>query len=516
MTEPHALADVDPWGDDEPSAPAPRRNGSAGHATLAPTRYEVRDASGALVAVHVRTPDKRLWWELPDGTTGLDGTSPRQLPLYAIERLEGPSVLLVEGEKVAQALIDAGIPAVGTVTGAGHRPDDAALSDLSGKLVYLAPDADEAGRQHMASVVNSLRRMASYVGWIEPPADVAKGWDLADALLEPGRGVDWIHEQIAKAGDPPGSDVVERLGIRLLSEISSGPPAPLLIDRLDPEGPSMLYGTGGVGKGTLAAWWIVQLVQAGHVVLIVDYEAHPTEWARRITSLGGLEVAGQVHHVSPSSADWTGPRGAIWQHADELRQAADAVKATYLFVDSVAVACGAVDVLKPEAPGQYHTALALIGRPSCSLAHITKGEDTRYPFGSIFWHNLSRVTWSIAKQSPVAGEHAIVLSSRKANNYAGLGKHAVAIEWWEGKPREVTEQPYSARIVDLVAEIIAEEGPLTYGQVTDRLNEDLGEGEAAYKKDSVRAALRRAVPKRFTVSGTGDRATYGLAEESVA
>jgi len=39
---------------------------------------------------------------------------------------------------------------------------------------------------------------------------------------------------------------------------------------------------GGVGKGTLTAWWIVNLIAGGHRVLLVDYEGHPEEWARRI------------------------------------------------------------------------------------------------------------------------------------------------------------------------------------------------------------------------------------------
>jgi len=66
-----------------PSSPIP-----AGHARA--TRYRIRDASGALVAVHCRQdgPDgKRLWWEQPDGTPGLGGLPTHRLPLYGIERL---------------------------------------------------------------------------------------------------------------------------------------------------------------------------------------------------------------------------------------------------------------------------------------------------------------------------------------------------------------------------------------------------------------------------------------------
>ena len=48
-----------------------------------------------------------------------------------------------------------------------------------------------------------------------------------------------------------------------LASIPTDPPPPLLIDRLDPEGHTILYGTGGIGKGALACSWIARLVAEG-------------------------------------------------------------------------------------------------------------------------------------------------------------------------------------------------------------------------------------------------------------
>ena len=85
--------------------------------------YTIRDVTGLAVAIHIWLdgPDgKRFRWTLPDGTSGLGGLRAVDLPLYGIDRLTAEStVIVVEGEKAAEALWSLGIQAVGTVTGAG-------------------------------------------------------------------------------------------------------------------------------------------------------------------------------------------------------------------------------------------------------------------------------------------------------------------------------------------------------------------------------------------------------------
>jgi hypothetical protein len=368
------------------------------------------------------------------------------------------------------------------------------------------PIGDADYERRLANRVERLRRLADS---IESPE-----LEELNRYPDPRRDPGFEPEQIDVARVRRLE--AEVLGARSLASFSIDRPPPLLIDRLDPEGHTIVYGTGGSGKGVVCAHFIVQLTTAGQTVLIVDYEGHPSEWARRIGALGGRELLEHIFHVAPSSADWTGTRGAIWQHADELREIADLVGATYLFIDSIVPACGATDALKPEAPGQYATALALIGRPACSLAHVTKDESLLYPFGSVFWHNLARMTYSLAKQSAGEGSHRVILASRKSNNYAGLGKRVLTISWYHDLPRDLLEQSYSASIAELAAEFLVE-GPLTAQQLTDRLNEGLADGDKPFKPDSIRAALRRGVKDgRLTVVGIGDGAKYALAGESVA
>lgn len=301
------------------------------------------------------------------------------------------------------------------------------------------------------------------------------------------------------ADEPPA--ILARLGARWLRDVSHAAPPDLLLERLDAEEDTVLFGAGDTGKGVLACDWIVRLTREGHRVLILDYENHPSEWSRRIRALGGVDAAHRVVHVSPTGTTWKGPRGSIWQQQDELRELADAIDATFVVIDSAAVACGGADSLKPEAPGQYFPALRFIGRPTLTLAHVTKGDDLRYPFGSVFWHNLARVTWSAEKVG--AQGHQVILSHRKGNNHAHQGRQLVTITWRDGLPGEVWEETYNARLAVLISGVL-KSGPMTVSRIVAALNEDLDEGDPRIKADSVRAALRRGVrmvPKQFTVTG---------------
>jgi Protein of unknown function (DUF3631) len=175
-----------------------------------PSVYEVRDASGVLVAFHERheEPDgsKRFTWRQPDGTPGLGGMRVVDLPLFDIEQLDGmaSSVVLVEGEKCVEALRRVGIAAVGTVTGAATTPGPAALAELGGRRVILWPDADPVGRKHMGAIAERLAGVAAAVRFVEPPEGVPAGWDAADAVAE-GRDL------AALLAGPPTPTLVEAL-----------------------------------------------------------------------------------------------------------------------------------------------------------------------------------------------------------------------------------------------------------------------------------------------------------------
>lgn len=169
-------------------------------------RYEIRSADGAVIAVHVRREfsnrSKSFAWETPGRGSGLDGRSASALPLYRLpELLAAPPsepVVLVEGEKAADALTAVGILAVATVTGANGTPSDASLKPLVGRTVYLWPDHDEPGRQHMQRIAAALDRLGGaprIIRW----ADVsAPGDDAADYLANGGTA-DGVRQMLTAA-----------------------------------------------------------------------------------------------------------------------------------------------------------------------------------------------------------------------------------------------------------------------------------------------------------------------------
>lgn len=176
------------------------------------TRFLIRDATGVPLAVHCRIDGhdgKKIWWELPDGTPGLGTMAVTDLPLYGIDRLEAavPAVVIVEGEKCAEAMWGLGIAAVGTVTGAATTPSAAVLAELTGRRVVLWPDADEVGRKHMASIAEVLAGVASSVTAVEPPGGVPAGWDAADAVAE---GLD-VMAILAGPPTPTLAEALERI-----------------------------------------------------------------------------------------------------------------------------------------------------------------------------------------------------------------------------------------------------------------------------------------------------------------
>jgi hypothetical protein len=150
-------------------------------------RWEIYDEEGELVATHVREDrdgKKRMWWER-DGKIGLLGLHPEDLPLYYAEVLadlpRGSRVYVTEGEKAADALVRLGLYACGTVCGASVVPSNDTLWPLRRHVVYLWPDNDAPGREHMRRIQERLAQIGGKALIIDWP-DAPEGGDAADFL----------------------------------------------------------------------------------------------------------------------------------------------------------------------------------------------------------------------------------------------------------------------------------------------------------------------------------------------
>lgn len=291
------------------------------------------------------------------------------------------------------------------------------------------------------------------------------------------------------------AESVKALRATRLSQLDRTPPPPLLLDRLDPTESTILFGPGGVGKGALTCSWIVQLVAAGKHVLVLDYEDHGGEWARRVYGLAGADALEAVSWLAPL-AEGLGP---LWDHASQVRDLIDEDGIDYVVIDSILMACGGLDAMKPEAAIKFFGALQLLGRPSLTIAHVTKLNDPRQPFGTSYFHNLARATWSLM---PKGDE--VILVCRKANNYLKPQAQAVTTTWRDGTLGEVWEKPAAWSLEDRIEEILSDGMARTPATITAALNEGLPSTEHT-SGNSVRSALMRGIkPGRpFTVDAEG-------------
>lgn len=236
-------------------------------------RFRLVDSAGHVVAEHVREDvpgdGKKIHWER-NGKPGLNGTAVVDLPLYrahTVADMAGP-IVLCEGEKAAQALADIGVAAVATVTGADQTPSDNVLSVLQGKEVWLWPDNDQPGREHMARIALKLKPQPKWINWKAAPA---KG-DAADYVAAGGT---------AKALE---SLVVQTVVVRTLPRIWRGDELATAtfdavrwaIPGILPSGLTILAGRPKLGKSWLMLGWAVDVARGAPVLRRIDVEQGET------------------------------------------------------------------------------------------------------------------------------------------------------------------------------------------------------------------------------------------------
>jgi hypothetical protein len=208
------------------------------------------------------------------------------------------------------------------------------------------------------------------------------------------------------------------------------PPTLAILGRLHPTEHTILFGDGGTGKGVVAAWWIATMTrELGMRVLILDYEQHAQhEWRPRVEVFGGnLNAVFMVQPVRP-----------IWDIASWVAGQAELHHADYLVIDSVAYACVGQEVEKSVTATRYSMAVATVGLPCLSLAHVPKAtEDPNHPFGSTFWSNGARVTIAMSRLQPEDPASIRVIRNAKTNQHAPFMTRGIRWGWLRNdKPGE--------------------------------------------------------------------------------
>jgi len=153
----------------------------------ATAKWDYLDASGKLIAVVYRyDPPGRKKEFRPWDARRRKMAPPDPRPLYNQPGMTSASlVVLVEGEKCAQALIGAGVVATTAMHGANAPVEKTDWSPLSGKAVLIWPDRDKPGWEYATQAAQAiLSAGAKTCHILYPPEEAAEGWDAADAVLE--------------------------------------------------------------------------------------------------------------------------------------------------------------------------------------------------------------------------------------------------------------------------------------------------------------------------------------------
>ncbi len=163
--------------------------------------WPIKDSTGQLVATHHRQDysdgSKKVWWSR-NGTNGLDGLPLADLPMYGADILperragEDVPVIVCEGEKAADCLLDLGLPALGITCGAGGTPGPGALSVLKDRGTVLWPDHDTPGAGLMERTHSGLSGGVTSDVKIFAPED----------LPPKGDAVEWVEARKAEGKDP--------------------------------------------------------------------------------------------------------------------------------------------------------------------------------------------------------------------------------------------------------------------------------------------------------------------------
>lgn len=111
---------------------------------------------------------------------------PEIRPLYNLPGIAtSDRIIITEGEKCAQVLIDLGITATTVMGGANFDPAKTDFSPLAGKDITIWPDNDKAGQgyvERLKAGLQSVKPRSLQV--IIPPADKPEKWDAADAVQD--------------------------------------------------------------------------------------------------------------------------------------------------------------------------------------------------------------------------------------------------------------------------------------------------------------------------------------------
>jgi hypothetical protein len=193
-------------------------------------------------------------------------------PLYNIPGIIlSEPVVLVEGEKCADVLIQLGWAATTAMGGARAPLDRTDWGPISGKRIIVWADNDIPGQQWEKSVSEYLANLGCTVTKVKIPSSSPHKWDVADAIKQEN-GAALARQLLQEAVDAQSAPKPQRFKILSLDQLNELDPPEWMVDNYLPEfGFSVMYGPSASFKSFVA------LDLALHI-------AHEKPWCGRQTT----------------------------------------------------------------------------------------------------------------------------------------------------------------------------------------------------------------------------------------
>ncbi|WP_264686602.1 AAA family ATPase [Wolbachia endosymbiont (group B) of Rhopobota naevana] len=224
------------------------KNNTLGQPTASWNYYDESDQ--VIATVYRYNTDSRKRY-LPFDVKRSSFTPPQIRPLYNIPGImKSDKVILVEGEKCADALIEQGMTATTAMLGANAPIEKTDWSPLKGKHVIIWPDNDESGKQYAEKVVKKLTFLGVLsLTLLEIPENKPKGWDAADSVQTNIDISEFIENNSRKVIVKQLLNIQEWSVERFIGPV---PEQKFLVEGLFPLGvTSILAAMGDTGKGML-------------------------------------------------------------------------------------------------------------------------------------------------------------------------------------------------------------------------------------------------------------------------
>ena len=196
---------------------------------------------------------------------------------------------------------------------------------------------------------------------------------------------------------------------------------------------NIIYGAAGQGKSTMVIALMLSkasgrpllpgiVVDEPGSVLMLDWEDTPDAFYKGCSAL--LAGAGMTWQDVICDVRYHNFAGPLQDQVDTLQREVSEYQIELVVVDSL-VASSGMDANDAEAARIYHQIIGGLGEniTAIGVTHIAKSGKDSNSFGSVYWDNLSRNNWLVAREEEELEENSSVIAlTHKKSNRTSLMK----------------------------------------------------------------------------------------------